>query len=476
MANKYIDVSATYNGDGTASNQAASAGAPGAWNSLIECIKGTSGYAPSAGDTVYIRTHNGTTNLSQTMASDVTMASVATYSAPIDWIFDDGTVWATGGVFSLETPSFRLTFKQYNNIHADGTIRRFRIYSNLTGVSPINTVVFAGARYYGLFLDSNYYQNSSNEAYYYTTPYQESVFYDLKVYVGSLNSVDYFPVFYGPDFSSMTFYNLEVDLALSTQQGVLFRATNYGYALTIVGGRVLNGTSKQYIVRSTDEFQSNVKIMGFDCGDCTLQYPYTQSSSTVSGANSLRELSITTRQYPFDFYLYAPQGTFEFRQNQNYPTLNATLPDSAHTPWSVRVTPSYVLIGKPASFARMSKLYTLPPATKDITVEFLVEDKYGSVTNKDYWINVVYVDSDTGASKFLTSYDVLGGTTVEGSTAQWTTTLFGDPAKNFIKKKITVSTPTSIKQDSQIFVEFVVGKPSQQASDYLFIDPDPSLT
>lgn len=35
MAEKYIDISATYNGDGSSSAQAASAGAAGAWNDIL---------------------------------------------------------------------------------------------------------------------------------------------------------------------------------------------------------------------------------------------------------------------------------------------------------------------------------------------------------------------------------------------------------------------------------------------------------
>ena len=56
MANKYIIEGETYNGDGTTSSAAASAGAAGAWNH-VNIITGTAvGYGSlNAGDTVYIR-------------------------------------------------------------------------------------------------------------------------------------------------------------------------------------------------------------------------------------------------------------------------------------------------------------------------------------------------------------------------------------------------------------------------------------
>lgn len=56
MANKYLIHGATYCGDGTASNEAASAGAVGAWND-INVLEGTAPAQGSlaAGDVVYIR-------------------------------------------------------------------------------------------------------------------------------------------------------------------------------------------------------------------------------------------------------------------------------------------------------------------------------------------------------------------------------------------------------------------------------------
>lgn len=71
MANRYVDLSATNNGDGTAANQAASGGATGAWNSLATMLA-----AVSSGDVVYIRRVTATSTLSSssTLVGGVTYA------------------------------------------------------------------------------------------------------------------------------------------------------------------------------------------------------------------------------------------------------------------------------------------------------------------------------------------------------------------------------------------------------------------
>ncbi len=107
MANKYIDTSATYNGDGTASNQAASAGAPGAWNSFQNVLIGTPGYGSvAAGDVIYVRTKNGANNLSETSTSTaiITSTTIGTESSPVIFVFDAGSVWVgDSGTFTWST-------------------------------------------------------------------------------------------------------------------------------------------------------------------------------------------------------------------------------------------------------------------------------------------------------------------------------------------------------------------------------------
>ena len=87
MANKYIIHGATYCGDGTASNAAASAGATGAWND-INVFEGTApayGTAPAAGDVVYIRSKaSAGADITRTLAADVNLGSAnATADNPI---------------------------------------------------------------------------------------------------------------------------------------------------------------------------------------------------------------------------------------------------------------------------------------------------------------------------------------------------------------------------------------------------------
>ena len=124
MALKYIDISAANNGDGTSSAQAASAGAAGAWNSFQNVLKGNPTFgALVAGDQVYVRTYNGG-NLTEYLAASVTSTIAGTVAAPVDFIFDTGVVWPTGGVFALYchasglTTNYTVTLSNYCNLFA----------------------------------------------------------------------------------------------------------------------------------------------------------------------------------------------------------------------------------------------------------------------------------------------------------------------------------------------------------------------
>ena len=88
MANKYLIHGATYCGDGTASNEAASAGAAGAWNDINVFEGSAPAYgALAAGDTVFIRSKDVSgNNLVRTLSATATLGSAAaTSSAWVTW-------------------------------------------------------------------------------------------------------------------------------------------------------------------------------------------------------------------------------------------------------------------------------------------------------------------------------------------------------------------------------------------------------
>ena len=125
MANKYLIHGATYCGDGTASNEAASAGAAGAWNN-INVFEGTApayGTAPVAGDFVYIRSKTSAgADITRTLTADITIGSAnATITNPVTWVLDNGAIWSgIDGKLSYQCSggNCKTTVRSYNAVIA----------------------------------------------------------------------------------------------------------------------------------------------------------------------------------------------------------------------------------------------------------------------------------------------------------------------------------------------------------------------
>lgn len=138
MANKYVDLSASNNGDGTTAAQAGSPGGTGAWNSLATMLA-----AVSSGDVVYIRRVVATSTLasSSTLIGNVTysgwpMSGDALYSGrPASgtsngWDADSGTVaeWtytSASAALLANTSSITLNRLKVKNSATSGTPTAF---------------------------------------------------------------------------------------------------------------------------------------------------------------------------------------------------------------------------------------------------------------------------------------------------------------------------------------------------------------
>ena len=474
MANKYIDVSATFNGDGTASNQAASAGAVGAWNNFVNCLKNTPGYGSiAAGDRIFVRTKNGT-NLTQVEASTITMATSATVAAPVEWVFDDGTVWVSGdGIFTLSLSGVDLLFADWNHFYAGtGETRRFTLLNTHSGITQITGGQFGMAVYQNILFDVSPTSNTNTRLVYYRNRVNGIRTKLVNPYFNlySCNTEGFFPLLLGRDNGGFYIINPTFNFNGADRQLSIFSPSPYGQTVTIIGGRILNAvTGKHFVLRNAESltYVNIFDLHGFDLGAASIL----TSLTPLSDSRDNRRVTYTSRVNPFDFISYNNNGFFEWWDYQNYPTLNATLPNGR--PWSVRITPSGARAGWPYQYAMTSKLYTLAPATKTITCELLIENTY-TPKNNEFWVELTYVDNATGVTTGLSSFS-LGGEILTSSAA-WSSVLFGDPAKTFNKYKIQITTPTSIKQYSQINMAVVVGRPSINQLDYMFVDPDMVLT
>jgi hypothetical protein len=158
-------------------------------------------------------------------------------------------------------------------------------------------------------------------------------------------------------------------------------------------------------------------------------------------------------------------------RTDNYPpTLSGQFPDSTGTPWAWRIYPSGASFIRPVSLVS-SKVYTGTAAVKTITSEFLVPTTM-TPTKREVWITIEYIDDATGLPKHINSRDPAGAA-LTTSTASWSFSTWG--LVSFNKRKIALTTPTSIKQNTPINVTWWCAAQSASVNDILFLDHDFSV-
>jgi hypothetical protein len=172
-------------------------------------------------------------------------------------------------------------------------------------------------------------------------------------------------------------------------------------------------------------------------------------------------------------------GLISSRADNSPPTLNAVLPDSANTPWSYLVYPKgitsqYNLNSGNYPTLPISKVYTSAAAQKKVTLEFLLSTTVANANKKTVWMDVVYIDNSDGLPRCLTTQIFTGTDALDTSSANWSATTWG--AKSFNKRKLEVTTPGSIKQDTAVHVLFHYGVAAPNASDIAFVCPDLQLS
>ena len=464
MANKYIIHGAAYCGDGTASNEAASAGAVGAWND-INVFTGT---APSygvlaAGDVVYIRSKSSDgSDITVTYSGGATYyfgSSVATtWDAPISWVIDNGSVWAgIDGIvkFTLSSTVFAYSFRNYNVIIArtqsalvveatgDGCSwgKAFWLSGDLSGIklrmpnkvsSGNGDIVLNNVRAQNLAID-----------------------YGRFIPAGT----------FGPAAASFNVLtNTMINALYATPQGISVFGqqsdANSESSKTIVIGGSLSGvgaTSGLSMLYLTNRGHC-YEFIGFKFPSTVaaiLGTPHIGNSAQFFGADGGSGAVVIENW-----------GTIDSRSDGYYPCLNATYPKSTLEKWSWKVVPNNVRNTAPARVVS-SKLYTAPAAAKTITANFLISTSMNP-TLENVYIDLSYVDAATSTVKTMTSRALSGS--LSSSSAAWTAETYGPIAFN--KYEIALTTPTSIKQDTLVTVTFMTHLKSLSSNDIMFFDPD----
>ncbi len=474
MANKYIIHGAANNGDGTASNEAASPGAAGAWND-INVFEGTTPAYGSlgAGDVVYIRSKTSAgADITRTLAADVNLGSTAaTAINPITWILDNGVTWS-GVSGTLKYTSSNTAYEasvRANNIVAALTQDALVFENTVAAPSAGSLLAQISGHVIGALFDWSAKTNT-NEATVRMT--DGAVLESPHIKYGRLgSSATTITLISVPTnaMASVQVLDPDIELTNSTVGGPLTGSSNGTYSgeLLFIGGRIrgagaVSGQPVFYLPTATSHVARMIRAVGFDIPRAMDIVP---SGFTTSAPGSMIE--IVGCDDGVGGVLFSLWGSATSRTDNNPPTLSATLPDSESTPWSWRVYPASAEMGKPMRLPTV-KMFTGTAATKTITQELLVADTMAP-TKKTLWITVDYIDDATGLPKHISTRDFAGGA-LDSSTANWSATTWG--MVTLLKRKIEIATPTAIKPDTLVTVTLWGIEKSATANDIYFVDPD----
>lgn len=470
MANKFIIHGATFNGDGTASNEAASAGAPGAWNN-INIFTGTTPANGSldAGDVVYIR--------SKTSAgADVTVGIASSTfigkaNTRVTWIVDDGVIWT--GVSGV------LTFEVTATISSQTWVKLYGQNVYIGNGSNLRFVIQAGNAVY-----TGYLVGSSS------TGGTQLIGAIMDNTAGT--NITYSPA---PLFVQQTQHVVVQNCTLKTRKSAcVFQYDDYnaGFQLTLMGCTyeidssyalaglvILQSQGSGQIEMIGGEFRGDGLIPGRALFQGLqprgvsvimhgVKYPRTtpiyarntntQGSGMVGyGADGIGGISA-------DVF----GGTYDSRDDGFYPYLNASLPDT--NPVSICARASLATSSSPLILPALAKFYNQSSATRTITLELLVNSAK-SPTNDQITATVSYIDSSgvTRCEGF-----VIDGSALVTSTAAWSATSYGPVSFN--KYKLQHTTAYAIKSGTVVTLGVAWAISALNTDDVGFIDPDFSIT
>lgn len=467
MANKYLIHGATFNGDGTSSAEAASNGGVGAWNN-INIFQGT---APTygtlaAGDVVYIRSKSAAgADISVTTGVAMNIGSAAaTETAPITWVIDRGVVWpgVSGTVRYDGTARIAITIRDWNNIKAKNYNMVFG--NTLTSATDVGALTLGTGWTEDVLCDQSF-QTDINGPY---------VSYKTSTHVGLWvkSRRRYLGLFRNQSLGqqALTLYNPQIELLDAAEMDSVFCPDNSLLAdpITVYGGRVFGpgATSGAPLVGASynpGTFRSFGLVYPREMPICL---PATMSSNLKQGVYA------DGADGSFGSEYMDQACHFTSRSDNNPPTLNAFQESSNAAPWSYRLYPYAASQARPARLS-VSKTWTQAPEVQKIAQEILWPVTMAAPTKDVVYLVIQYIDATTGLPKTVSTRDMAGGT-LNTSTAAWSATTWG--VVTLAKYKLSVVTPTAVKQDTAVIVSLFVAARSATVNDVLFVDPDPTFS
>ena len=465
MANKYIIQGATYNGDGAANNEAASAGAAGAWNNIGVLTGSAVGYGTlAAGDKVFIRSKTSAgADITVTLGADANYGSTAaTASAWVTWVLDGGDVWSgIAGTLTYNCPStYRVGMRNYNRFAAYAP-DKWVIAETNSGASNKSTVGAAAITTYQLknfLIDLSVAQTPHGSQF---GECGSCLFENVHV----KSHTRYQTLFRTSSYSNVTFVNPWIELLGASEFDPIFLLGQYGATVTIDGGMVTGvGATTGVPVANLDN-GGTFRSLGFT-------FPYAMNFTSGVPGQEYASANFIGLDSQIGGAIVASTWSADSRTDGNYPILNATLPDSVSTGWSWKLYPSLVTTQSPAVL-RNASVFEDTPATKTVTLEVQIATLFTGFNTDNIWADVSYIDNASGETRYLTTRNESAGA-LTSSSATWSAAIWGAVA--LTKYKFEVTTPTSIKQDTLITVTLFCTNKSLNANHILFVDPAVNLS
>jgi len=472
MADRYIIDGAANCGDGTATNEAASAGAVGAWNN-INILAGTAPTnttnIPAAGDIIYIRSKtSGGADMTVTVGAAVTLGSTAaTAAAPIRWILDGGTKWSgiNGTLTYVRSANFTVTTRVNNFIVAEVQDKLVFNDNYLLANGNVFAIVVAGSSLDNCLFDfSATYSGSSGPVPIQFTGAGVARLSNPHILLGNKWSSGVFHS--SANSSAVVIVNPTVEMPSYSAVSPVFYMPLRGGRITVYGGQVAGAGA---------DAGTLLCIRAPDGGAITLigmKYPIQMLVvANPSGATFDSRIEIFGADGAQGAYRMQQWGWMDSRSDGNYPTLNATYPDSVSTAWAWRVQPVNASPSNPVEVPMM-KVYSSADAVRVVTVELQIATDFAEVNAANTWLEVIYIDAATGEPTLVSTRGASGA--LASSSASWSATTWG--IIGLTKRKLFVETPTTIKQDTVVTAVLMSIQPAvATATDVYFVCPDIQL-
>lgn len=469
-----INTSGTQSGTHTATTA-------GAWNH-INIMEGTAvnqlvgktegGGSIAAGDVIYIRSKdNGGADITVTLASNTTLgSSSATEANPIRWVLDGGTVWSgINGVLTYKRTGaeYSLSF-QTDNIFVGENVDKWVVADEYASANTGSWVIQKYRSHVEkLFFDNDNVTFTSNGPRPYVLGDNNSgatmvnchMALPNKWWIGAIQCADY---------STSYIVGLDIEMPTLFTTAIISLGSAFPAQLHLYGGQLrgAGATTGAILAVQASNAASRIQGVGF-------AYPQTVkpfADQTVAGPEFRVDM------LGLDSGLgavHAGRGSLvDSRNDGNYPTLNATYPNSSNTGWSFKVHPINVGRLNPIDLS-VGKVYAESAGTKTVTMEFLINNGFSGANKGNLWMDVIYIDDSSGQPKFVSTRDWANGA-LDSSTASWSSTTYGALSLN--KRKFSVATPTSVKQDTMIVAVLRGNVKSVSGNDILFVCPDIQLT